>query len=292
MQHCSWSATTVTTAYTPTEVGQTAAVNDADPNQPAVSTAPSVDERPEPADMPTSVLYAAAVESFIAFARTFDDDQWSTPVPCLPGWDVRDVLSHVAGVPDDGVAGRMDGAPGEAWTASQVKRNRDMAVGDLLDRWAEQYVAFGGVLDGIGEHRPPSDCHAHEHDIRHALGLAGNRDSLIVQAAEAQLARSIEAPVAVTVTLGNGRSFTTGDGDVAATLHGVSGFEIFRSRLGRRSRSQVEQYDWTGIDADVAAAIDAWFIFGAAASPVIEPGIASDWLSHLDRGEVTGSAAG
>jgi uncharacterized protein (TIGR03083 family) len=221
--------------------------------------------------MPTSVLYGAAVESFIAFAQTFDEDQWLTPVPCLPGWDVRDVLSHVASIPDDAFAGRLEGAPGEAWTASQVERNRDMAVGDLLDRWAEQYVPFGDVLDGIGEHRPPFDCHAHEHDIRHALGLAGNRDSLIVQAAEVQLARSLEAPVGVRVAFGDGRSFTTGEGDVAATLQGVSGFEVFRSRLGRRSRSQVRQYDWTGADADVMAAIDAWFIFGPADSPVVEP---------------------
>ena len=240
-------------------------MTDTDPNQPATS-----DDRPEPADMPTSVLYAAAVESFMAFARTLTDDQWLTPVPCLPGWDVRDVLSHVAGIPDDGFAGRMDGAPGEAWTASQVERNRDMATGDLLDRWSEQYVAFGDVLDGIGERRPPFDCHAHEHDIRQALGLAGNRDSLVVQAAEVQLARSIEAPVTVAVTLDDGRSMTSGAGDVAATLQGVSGFEVFRSRLGRRSRSQVEQYDWTGTGADVAAAIDAWFMFGPADGPVLE----------------------
>ena len=224
--------------------------------------------------MPTSVLYAAAVESFVAFARTLADDQWLMPVPCLPGWDVRDVLSHVAGIPDDAFAGRMEGAPGEAWTAAQVERNRDMTAADLLDRWTEQYVAFGDVLDGISEHRPPFDCHAHEHDISHALGLTGNRDSLIVQAAEVQLARSLEAPVSVSVVLNDGRVFTTGvdrsGGDVAVTLRGVSAFELFRSRLGRRSRSQVEQYAWTGSEADVAATIDAWFAFGPADGPVDE----------------------
>lgn len=200
-------------------VGHTVEVTNADPNPPAVDS----DVRPEPADMPTSVLYVAAVESFMIFARTLTDGQWLQPVPCLPGWDVRDVLSHVAGVPDDGVAGRMEGAPGEAWTASQVERNRDMAV---------------------GEHRPPFDCHAHEHDIRHALGLAGNRDSLVVQAAEVQLARSIEAPVTVTVTLDDRRTLTSGEGDGATTLEGISGFEVFRSRLGRRSRSPVATPMW------------------------------------------------
>ena len=244
-------------------------VTHADPRQPAAH-----DERPEPADMPTSVLYTAAAESFMAFARTLTADQWLMPVRCLPGWDVRDVLSHVAGIPDDAFAGRMEGAPGEEWTASQVERNREMATEDLLDRWSEQYVAFGDVLDGIGEHRPPFDCHAHEHDIRHALGLAGNRDSLIVQAAEVQLARGLEAPVTVSIALEDERSITAGAAetadDVAVTLRGVSGFEIFRSRLGRRSRSQVEQYAWTGADAEIAAVIDAWFAFGPADGPVNE----------------------
>ena len=221
--------------------------------------------------MPSSVLYVAAAESFIEFARTLDDDQWLTSVPCLPGWDVRDVLSHVAGIPDDAFAGRMEGAPGEAWTASQVERNRDMAAGDLLDRWSEQYVAFGDVLDAIGEHRPPFDCHAHEHDIRHALGLTGNRDSVVVEGAAVQMARTVEVPVAVTVTLDDGRSFTSGSGDAAVTLQGIADFEIVRSRLGRRSRSQVEQYAWAGADADVAAAIDVWFMFGPADAPVTEP---------------------
>jgi|GEM_PF-367093 len=264
---------------TPTEsvreqhFGQTVAMSETEPPSPSNPGG----DLPEPADMPTSVLYVAAVDSFLAFARTLTDEQWSTPVPCLPGWDVRDVLSHVAGIPDDAFAGRMEGAPGEAWTASQVERNRDLATAALLDRWAEQYVAFGDVLDGIGEHRPPFDCHAHEHDIRQALDLAGNRDSLVVEAAAVQLARGFEPPTPVTIQFVDGRSFTTGNTepanvDGAVSVRGISAFEIFRSRLGRRSRSQVEAYDWSGDDAAVSEVIDAWFQFGPADGPVLEDG--------------------
>jgi len=227
--------------------------------------------------MKTSVLYGSAVESFLQFARTLTEDQWLTPVPCLPGWDVRDVLSHVAGIPDDAFAGRMDGAPGEAWTASQVERNRDIDTTELLDRFAEQYASFGEILDGIGEHRPPFDCHAHEHDVRHALGLTGNRDSLVVEAASVQLARGFEPPTRVTIEFDDGRTFTTGpdsgDGGTGVTVRGVSPFEVFRSRLGRRARSQVEAYDWSAGGADdtqVAAVIDTWFNFGPADGPVNE----------------------
>jgi uncharacterized protein (TIGR03083 family) len=227
-----------------------------------------------PTDSSTSVLYAAAVESFIAFARTLTPAQWQMPVPCLPGWDVRDVLSHVSGVSDDAFAGRLDGVASDAWTASQIERNREHSVDQLLERWTEQYIGFGEILDAIGEHRPPFDCHAHEHDVRHALGLAGNRDHGVVEAGVNIMAQGFaELPFAVTIELDDGRSFTSGgDGgdEPGVTVRGLTMFEVFRSRLGRRARSQVEAYDWSGDDAQVAATIAAWFNFGPAEQPISE----------------------
>jgi uncharacterized protein (TIGR03083 family) len=231
------------------------------------------DAIPEPHALPTSALYVEAVESFIAFARTLSDEQWLTPVPCLPGWDARDVLSHVAGIPDDAFAGRMEGAPGEAWTASQVERNRDFTVEHLLAQWTEQYVGFGEVLDGIGEHRPPFDCHAHEHDIRHALGLAGNRAFLVVEVGAQTMATGHELAFPVTVHFDDGRSFISGADDAASegvSVSGLTPFEVFRSGLGRRSRQQVEVYNWVGDVDQIAEAIDSWFSFGPAAGPINE----------------------
>jgi uncharacterized protein (TIGR03083 family) len=224
---------------------------------------------------PTSVLYIAAAESFIDLAQTLSGEQWSTAVPCLPGWDVRDVLSHASGVPDDALAGRMDGAPGEAWTASQIERNRDASVDELLERWTAQYVGFAKLLDAIGEPRPPFDCHAHEHDVRDALGLAGNRDHLVLEAAAVRAAQGFgESPFPVTVQLADGRSFTSGgsnaDREDGVTVRGLSSFELVRSRLGRRARTQVETYDWSGDDIRVAATIDTWFFFGPAERPIVE----------------------
>jgi hypothetical protein len=47
-------------------------------------------------------------------------------------------------------------------------------------------------------------------------------------------------------------------------------FETYRSRLGRRARSQVESYSRSG-DADVvAAAIDARFHFSPTEQPIDE----------------------
>ena len=90
-----------------------------------------------------------------------------------PAWTARDVLSHVSGIPDDALAGRMEGAPGEAWTAAQVERNRDARVDELLDRWEQQASGFADVIESMGETRPPFDVHSHEHDLRQALGRPG-----------------------------------------------------------------------------------------------------------------------
>jgi hypothetical protein len=220
---------------------------------------------------PTSVAerYLFAVDSFIEFARTLDADDWATRVPCAPAWTARDVLSHVSGIPDDAVAGRMAGAPGEAWTAAQVERNRDASVDDLLTRWSQQAPAFAQAIEQMGEVRPPIDCHSHEHDIRHALGRPGARSNAIVDMASFA---EVDAPVRVVIEIADGTAIVTGDVDAASTvtLRGMSRFELFRSRLGRRSREQMRSADWAGAQADIDAVLDRWFGFGPSPSPIVE----------------------
>jgi hypothetical protein len=216
----------------------------------------------------TAERYRFAVESFIEFARTLDDAAWATIVPCTPEWTVRDVLSHVSGIPDDAAAGRMDGAPGEAWTAAQVERNRSFSVADLLERWNQQAPAFADLIDQIGESRPPIDCHSHEHDIRHALDQPGARTNAIVDTPTFAI---VEVPVRVVIELDDGSTATSNpDAAATVTLRGATRFELFRSRLGRRSRRQVRAYDWSGADADIEAVIDGWFSFGPSLVPIVE----------------------
>jgi uncharacterized protein (TIGR03083 family) len=216
--------------------------------------------------------YVMAQASFAEFARTLSADDWATPTPCTPEWTVRDVLSHVAGIPDDALAGRMDGAPGDAWTAAQVERNASLSVAELLERWDAQTPGFADVLQQIGQGRPPFDCHTHEHDVRQALGRPGNRDSVIVELLALDLASIPDSPVALTVELADGRTVRSGPDDDthSVTLSGVTPFELFRSRPGRRSREQVRAWNWTGADADIDAIIASWFFFGPSLDPIIE----------------------
>lgn len=213
--------------------------------------------------------YRFAVDSFIDYARTLDDAAWATVVPCTPLWTARDVLSHVSGISDDAAAGRMEGAPGEAWTAAQIERNRAFSVDELLTRWGAQAPSFADLIEQVGQGRPPIDCHSHEHDIRHALGQPGARSNAIV---DTPSFATVAAPNRVMIELGDGSTVTTGDleAGTTVTLRGATTFELFRSRLGRRSRHQVRSYDWSGADNDIEAVIDVWFAFGPSPVPIVE----------------------
>jgi hypothetical protein len=216
-------------------------------------------------------LYRLAHASFHDFAVTLSHDEWSTPVPCTPAWTARDVLSHVSGIPDDALAGRMEGAPADEWTAAQVERNRHARVDELLDRWAQQASGFADVIESMGETRPPFDLHSHEHDLRQALGRPGGRSNAIVETAGYGLASIGGVGVRVVIELDDGRMVVSDtDGTSEVTLRDVSVFELFRSRLGRRSREQVLDYDWTGSEADIDAVLARWFNFGPSPLPIVE----------------------
>ena len=110
----------------------------------------------------------------VALLESLDDDDWATPVPCTPGWTIRDVLSHVAGVTDDIANGRVEGAGTDPWTAAQVERWRDVDQATLIAQWNSQIDGVADLLEQFGEVRPPIDCWSHEQDVRHALGREPN----------------------------------------------------------------------------------------------------------------------
>lgn len=210
------------------------------------------------------IRYTEAVESFVEFARTLTEDEWATRVPCTPLWTVRDVLSHVSGLPDDGLAGRTDGAATEPWTQSQVERNAELPIDELLDRLLGQHELFGAAIDQMGEQRPPLDCHTHEHDIRHAIARPGNRDTAIIDDASTMLLVDLaRLPVGLTITYDDGTEHVVGAADAEASARlSVSRFDMFRSRLGRRTLDQVRSFEWDGDPEAIDTVVDHWFAFG------------------------------
>jgi len=198
---------------------------------------------------------------------SLDAEEWATPVACTPGWTVRDVLSHVAGVTDDIANGRVAGAATDPWTAAQVARWRDVDPAMLIAQWNSQIDAVADLLERVGEVRPPIDCWSHEQDVRHALG----RDPRVPDGfADAFVERfnSVRVGPPVTITFDDGtQSSIAGEGDAIA-LTGITPFEFARSRLGRRTREQVAGYDWSQPPSDEL--LSNWFAFGPAEFPIVE----------------------
>ncbi len=215
-------------------------------------------------------LYRVAQASCVELLRSLTPAELAMPMHALPGWTVRDTISHVAGIPDDGINGRMAGAPGEEWTAAQVERWRDTPVEELLDQWDAQAPLFAEAIQSMGEGRPPIDCHAHEQDIRGAIGQPGNRSHELITYTSTGMILGMRLDRPLLVELQDGTVLRGGSAEGTAeplVLRGMTRFEIFRSRLGRRSAAQVANYDWSDNPADALA---SWFIFGPAATAVVE----------------------
>jgi uncharacterized protein (TIGR03083 family) len=195
-----------------------------------------------------------------------DDDQWGLPVPACPGWDVHAVLAHLVGVIEDSGAGRLNGPPGPGQTADEVARHQDAAPAELLWHWTELAPPFEQVLSSASIWPAFFDVLTHEHDLRGALGVTGERDGADVALATKLLVRSVD--------LGRPFQVDTGAAVLASGLDGpdplvlrASAFEVLRLRMGRRSRAQVLAMDWSDDPGD---ALDRLFVFGPTETDLME----------------------
>ena len=189
-------------------------------------------------------------------------DRYGDTVPACPQWRVRDLVAHVAGVCDDVLGGRIEGAGSDPWTAAQVAARRDRPLADVLAEWNAQAPQLEGMLDSFGPagHQMVMDVVTHEHDLRGALGAPGARDSDAVVIGTAWLMRAYQ--MASTAT-GHGRVRITssdtgtvwdeGEGDVVASVS-ASSFDLLRTFSGRRTESEARSLSWDGdVDAAVAS---------------------------------------
>src|SRR5262245_37056960 len=129
---------------------------------------------------PHAPSYEALRVRVTELVRDTEPELLEGPAPATPEWRVRDVLAHMAGVADDVVNGRLDGIASDAWTAAQVDKRRDLSIDDLLADWEQWSPGFeqmlaAGPMEMTGQ--ALYDAVTHEHDIRHAIGRAGARDS-------------------------------------------------------------------------------------------------------------------
>ena len=171
----------------------------------------------------------------VSLIREIPESQASLPVPLCPDWEVSSLISHIVGIPEDIVAGRMDGVGTEAWTQAQVDRHEGESLAQLADISLSTAAEFDVVLPHIPSpvnSQLVMDAIAHEHDLRHAVGRAGAQDSAAVDVALGYLLNMVD-------TIAPGRSQELSDS-------GVSRYELMRSLSGRRSIDQMNQLGLDG----------------------------------------------
>jgi hypothetical protein len=168
----------------------------------------------------------------------------------------------VAGVADDVLGGRLEGAGTDPWTAAQVAARGDKPTGDVLAEWNSIAPQLEAVLDSFGPagHQLVMDTVTHEHDLRLALGAPGERASDAVAIGLGWLVAAFQgatgAPVEVVETDGAQRTWAPPSGAAVATVRGSS-FDLLRSLSGRRTLDEVRSLSWDG-DVDAVLPSIAW----------------------------------
>lgn len=219
-------------------------------------------------------LYAEGRNRIIDLVSDADP---STPVPTCPAWTVKDVLAHVAGIPADILAGRLDGAATDAWTAAQVDARRGNSIEEIVADWQETGPQIDAMFDSFGRtgEQLLTDLTTHEHDMRHALGRPGGRDAAVLDTAvgflvemglDSALSDRGLGPLEVKA---DHLSWTIGsDGPPTDSLT-TTRFELLRAATGRRSAAQVKAMGWSDDPERYLPAFEA-SIFTLSPTDIVE----------------------
>jgi uncharacterized protein (TIGR03083 family) len=245
-------------------------------------------------DLP--LAYAQTHQSLVSLLSGLDENALATTVPATPDWTVRDVVAHLIGVASDALSGdgwqvygavvnRSAMAALDTRTADQVSDRRSVPFDALLDEWAHVTESLVPILAGdrpapvavpFADRMVVTDLATHAQDVRGALGVPGDRESLGVSVAFSSYAGGLHLRLSgsglspLLLRYGEkerllGDPSSTG-GEPGATVS-AERFELYRAMAGRRSTRQILAYAWTGDPAPYVPFIPA---YGERASDLIE----------------------
>ena len=186
-----------------------------------------------------AVSYIALRARVIDLLRSTPESSGNIVVPCTPAWTVRQLAAHLVGVPEDILAGRMEGVASDAWTQAQVERFGHLALTELADMFEGSAPQIDGIIHNFPQpiiSQFVMDAVTHEQDMRSALGVPGGRDSKAVDVGVGFFLNLIE--------VSDPPLFDS------LTTTSVSAWDILRSLTGRRT---VEQMNAVGLDGEAIA---------------------------------------
>jgi uncharacterized protein (TIGR03083 family) len=179
-------------------------------------------------DAEVSGAYVDLRARVVVLLRSAPPGSDEVTVPHCPTWTVAELASHMLGVPDDILNGRMEGVASDAWTQAQVERHRGKSlaqIADELEALAPRFDSMLAHIPAMARSQMTMDAVTHEHDLRHAIGKPGARDSRAVRAGCAWLKEWMDK-----------RSI---DGAERFFDSGVSDFDLLRCLTGRRNLAQI-----------------------------------------------------
>jgi uncharacterized protein (TIGR03083 family) len=195
------------------------------------------------------MIYRKARARVADLAATLSNEQLQAPVPATPRWTAHELLAHLVGCAADAASGRVDGAPGDQWTARHVEERRRNSVGELLVEWDRVGLAAESTLteEQIFGPNMAADVICHEADLHEALGLPRvDREHWqpFLEVMMLYLRRQLRHGTTVLIRDDEGHQWSCGSGE-PTTLLRADGYELLRATHSRRSRRQIAAWDWT-----------------------------------------------
>lgn len=219
-----------------------------------------------------AAIYRSNREGLTSLVLELDDHALATTVPATPLWRVRDAFAHLTGVASDYATGRIEGAPGEAWTQRQVDERIGHTVHEIADEWAALAPGIEAMLESSGRSMSAMvmDAVMHHYDVIGALGFDAQRETeglrLCRRAANA-IGPRLDAAGLPALRIGaEGFDRVVGTEDAGMEVRDDA-FEITRALFGRRSLDQIAAFDWSG---DPAPYVTLFSFFTPRETPLVE----------------------
>ena len=238
-------------------------------------------------------IYEQLRNDISELAAALGPEDLDKDVPATPGWSIRDIVAHLTADATCTIAGDFPReffeAFGESaavamvndWTSRQLEERQGRSLEDLLQEWKSSSVDLTAMMRGekpwpegsvsFADRVLLTDAAVHQQDIFGALGIERAREAVPIKIGLSgyiatmgwRLTAANIPPLRFDV---GEKSYATGEGDVAATVH-ASRFELFRAMSGRRSPEQIRAYEW---DGDAEPYIPYFYPYGIRENALIE----------------------